>query len=481
MGFKFTPESLVAVHGRLLDSPKLRYKNNTYKEPSNGSWAMHMPVVQFKVAKDLTSWGILNLTWTSKSPTKPPLANGDLPRISVALGKALGRTGITTSRTIGPKKVTVELDGDNYLFKLRNIFNNIAKDPCQLIFVILSDEAPSALYQQVKKLADVAYGIHTVCCLDTKVKDCKDANLGNMALKVNLKLKGINQTVDSPSLNLIKDKKTMVVGIDVTHPSPGSSSIAPSVAGMVASVDDHLGQWPGILRVQQGRKELVSDLKMMLESRLQLWKERNRCLPQNILVYRDGVSDGQYASVLSEELPHLRSACTKFYTNQKPPSFAIIIATKRHHTRFYATDSTGADKSGNPKAGTVVDRGVTDARNWDFFLQSHAALQGTARPAHYYVLLDEIFRKDQKAGPAANQLQMLTQSLCYTFGRATKAVSYCTPAYYADILCERARCYLSELYEDPNAHSTKTAEVLLKEQQDRVTVHGNLKDTMFYI
>ena len=31
----------------------------------------------------------------------------------------------------------------------------------------------------------------------------------------------------------------------------------------------------------------------------------------------------------------------------------------------------------NPKSGTVVDRGVTMEKGWDFFLQAHAALTGT--------------------------------------------------------------------------------------------------------
>lgn len=38
----------------------------------------------------------------------------------------------------------------------------------------------------------------------------------------------------------------------------------------------------------------------------------------------------------------------------------------------------------------------------------------------------------------------LTCGSCYGFGRATKAVSICPPAYYADILAERGRCYLAK-------------------------------------
>jgi hypothetical protein len=46
------------------------------------------------------------------------------------------------------------------------------------------------------------------------------------------------------------------------------------------------------------------------------------------------------------------------------------------------------------KKKSVVVCGVTEARNWDFVMRAHAAIQGTA---HYYVVYDEIFlaRKDE--------------------------------------------------------------------------------------
>ncbi len=33
--------------------------------------------------------------------------------------------------------------------------------------------------------------------------------------------------------------------------------------------------------------------------------------------------------------------------------------------------------------------------------------------------------------------------MCYNYAKATRAISYATPAYYADRLCDRGRVYLS--------------------------------------
>ena len=82
------------------------------------------------------------------------------------------------------------------------------------------------------------------------------------------------------------------------------------------------------------------------------------------------------------------------------------------------TPAEDTDRSSNPQNGTIVDRGVTEVRNWDFFLQAHTALNSTARPAHtalyYYVVHDEIFRSREVRSPhknAADALEELTQGV----------------------------------------------------------------------
>jgi eukaryotic translation initiation factor 2C len=374
----------------------------------------------------------------------------------------------------------------------------ILKTEFLLVILPCMDVGP---YRLVKKTADRNAAVHTVCMIESKLKKQKGKAqyLANVALKFNLKAGGINQRLDEAKLGIISEGKTMVVGIDVTHPSPESRTGAPSIAGVVASVDKYLAQWPAAVGYQSTpRCEMVSGLEGMLLSRLKLWKEKNSTCPENILVYRDGVSEGQYQKVLSEELPLLRQACTRYYSAQDTkrglPRITIIIVGKRHHTRFYPVRAADADSSSNCRNGTVVDRGVTEVRYWHFFLQAHTCLQGTAKPAHYYVILDEIFRGRRPANPAhrnaADVLEELTYNMCFLFGRATKSVSICPPAYYADLVCERARLHMGDVFEplpsdpvdDTSAASASDGNTETQTPEEwKIRIHDAIKNSMYYI
>lgn len=129
-----------------------------------------------------------------------------------------------------------------------------------------------------------------------------------------------------------------------------------------------------------------------------------------------------------------------------------------------------------------MDTGVVDtARNWDFYIQSHTALHGTARPAHYFVLLDEIF-SSFKTLPnpyknASDYLQGITHNMCYLFCRATTSVSIPPPVYYADIACERARRWNSRVFDPSQSEIGGGNEILDKD----VKVNARIAKRMFYI
>ncbi|KAK5139822.1 hypothetical protein LTR04_003318, partial [Oleoguttula sp. CCFEE 6159] len=255
--------------------------------------------------------------------------------------------------------------------RLDNFFRQIGAQRITLaLFVLPGRSIPKPLYSILKTCGDVKHGIHTVCVTEQKWKS-PDYN-ANVALKINMKLGGVNHYIKPEDLKPL-DSKTMVVGIDVTHPSPGSIKGAPSVAGVVASIDGMFAQYLASMRPQQGRVEMVAQLGDMIVERLDVWAKKNQGgLPAKIIVYRDGVSEGQYQTVLEKELTAFQSAFKKKYGAQnKWPQISIIVVGKRHHTRFYPTREEDAAGKGNTKPGTCVDRGVTMERGHDFFLQAH--------------------------------------------------------------------------------------------------------------
>lgn len=486
---------LITVPGRVLQCPEVGYRE-TRLTPMNGSW--NMTSKQCATGAHLHSWTYLRI----KTAPRDAFQNDEhLKRSLDSFMDTLRKIGMTVNANGYRAGTMIELTPNNPLAwddKIENAIRSITlSDPTHvpgLLLVILpSDNA--AIYNRVKLTCDVKVGQLNVCVVGNSFAKINSQYYANVALKVNLKLGGINQYLKRSDLGIIAEDKTMVVGIDVTHPSPGSTSTAPSVSGIVASVNKFLGIWPAAICIQEPGKEMVSALDALLKSRLELWAQNHeRQYPENILVYRDGVSESQYGQVLELELPLLRKACNELYTptqrKEGIPRMTIIVVGKRHHTRFYPTKTEDADQSGNPRNGTVVDRHVTFTYQWDFFLQAHSAIQGTARPAHYFVLLDEIFRRQKVPQPFVNTadvLENLTHNMCYLFGRACRATSHCPASYYADLVCERARRYLSHEF-DPTPGNTPAPSVVEGDVtpppvpvRPDIRIHPRVENTMFYI
>lgn len=153
--------------------------------------------------------------------------------------------------------------------------------------------------------------------------------------------------------------------------------------------------------------------------------------PERILFYRDGVAEGQFAEVMRVEVAALKQAFAKLDATYAP-KLTFVVVQKRHHARFFPMKREDGDRSGNCLPGTVVDTGITHPFEFDFYLQSHAGLLGTSRPAHYCVLHDENKFK-------ADQLQDISYKLCHLYARCTRTVSMVPPAYYAHLIAARAR------------------------------------------
>ena len=77
--------------------------------------------------------------------------------------------------------------------------------------------------------------------------------------------------------------------------------------------------------------------------------------PEKIIIYRDGVSDGQLALVINSEIPQIQKAFGMLDPNYKP-LMAVVIVKKRGNARFFARFGNNLE---NPPCGTIIDSVVT--------------------------------------------------------------------------------------------------------------------------
>lgn len=420
-------KDFVQVQGRVLAAPKLFYHTSSREAeivPSQGAWNLKDKRVE--TGCTVNSWACVVLGRATESEVRAFLQELVITcqDTGVSFSPAARNPPIINGSTNG-----VDAACTQAFDKAEQAF----KTPAQFLLVMLPS-AEAFTYGQVKLCSDTKLNIPSQCMQMKHARRPNKQYCANLCLKINLKLGGTNLSLGK-QLGFVTARPTMVMGADVTHPGIGEMD-KPSIAAVVASYDIKMARYAAAIRVQGMRQEIIQDLASMTQEHLESFEAANRRLPERILFYRDGVSEGQYAQVLNEEVKALKAGCAAYRAGYAP-TLTMVIVQKRHHTRFMTANPQDADRSGNIPAGTVVDTAVTHPTLFDFFLCSHGGIQGTSRPTHYHVIYD-----DHKFTP--DDLQLLSYQLCYTFGRCTRSVSVATPAYYAHLVAFRARFHFND-------------------------------------
>ncbi|KAG9451762.1 hypothetical protein H6P81_004666 [Aristolochia fimbriata] len=440
-------EKLASVEARVLPAPWLKY-HDTGKEkdclPQVGQWNMRNK--KMINGSTVSRWACINFSRSVQESAARAFC-GELVQMCQVSGMEFNPEPVIPIYSAKPEHVEKAL---------KHIFNaslsKLKGKELELLLAILPDNNGS-LYGDLKRICETELGLISQCCLTKHVFKIRKEYLANVSLKINVKMGGRNTVLlDAISwrIPLVSDIPTIIFGADVTHPENGEES-SPSIAAVVASQDwPEVTKYAGLVCAQAHRQELIQDLFKtwhdpvrgtmsggMIRDLLISFRKATGQKPLRIIFYRDGVSEGQFYHVLLYELDAIRKACASLEPNYQPP-VTFVVVQKRHHTRLFASnhkDRSSTDKSGNILPGTVVDSKICHPTEFDFYLCSHAGLQGTSRPAHYHVLWDE-----NKF--TADGIQSLTNNLCYTYARCTRSVSVVPPVYYAHLAAFRARFYM---------------------------------------
>ena len=413
---------MVEMEGRVLPPPTLQYNHGVKvtPPPNRGCWDMRGKT--FFKGVTVTNWAVI---------CTMPERNCSCMKFIQELQHQSKEMGMDMMS----KPTVVHTERRPAYHKFKDLLSE--RKDLNLVIVII-DKGGSD-YQDVKRLGDSESGaaVTTQCLLNRTVKDrCNPVTLGNICLKINARLGGVNSIIDLGTRPpMLKGVPIIIFGADVTHPRSDDTT-SPSIASVVASVDLQGGRYRALHRHQKPRQEIIADLKEMTKDHLlAFYNATDRQKPVKIIFYRDGVSEGQFKAVRFEEIAALQKACTELESDYQP-KITFIVVQKHHRTRFFPkTDQDKVGRSNNVPPGTMVDRTITHPSQFDFYLCSHISNQGTSRPCHYHVLWDD-------SDFSADELQCFSYQLCHMFWRCNRSVSYPAPTYYAHHDAAHARMLL---------------------------------------
>lgn len=425
--------SFEIVDGRVIPPPTVQYRNNCTITPQRGQWrADNASFIQ--INPQPLRWRILNLD----SRTRPDA----IQMFGQNIFQVSKKHGIQLEQFSMQQTYYEPRDLRNAIRQLDSIFDDLKRQKMDFVIVVIS--AMGDHYSKVKQRAELETGLLTQCVKgDTLFRKAGDmSTINNIWLKINAKTNGTNHVLNLGSKPPLIRKRVMYVGADVTHPSPEQTNI-PSVVGVAASYDMEGFRYNCCYRLQNPKDEMIRDLENIIKKQLLQFKACNGALPELIMYFRDGVSEGQFSEILTIELNAIQSAIAATGTNAKV-AVTFIVVQKRHHARFFPTRGTETEgKNQNLPPGTVVDKHITAPNQYQFFLISHQAVQGVAKPTKYCVLYDDV-----NSDP--DELQAVTYALCHMFARCNRSVSYPAPTYYAHLAAFRGRVYIKDRRLDMN-------------------------------
>ena len=409
------------TQARLLKNPEISYSNGKINPGVTGRWDLRGKKFVTPNSTPLKSWAFVV---TESCIDKPGLDNfiKVFSQVYQGHGGRLERPPQVYSFPRG--KDLGDLTREAYFATGKN-----AQATPQIIFYILREKT-AFTYQRMKKNSDCRWACLTQMLNVNHVRKAQPQYCSNVCMKVNSKLGGQTSRIPGVgSASAFFKVPTMMIGVDVSHGAAGTEMA--SMAAMSVSMDKDAATYCAAVQTNGTRREILTPENVigMLGDLVKTWRTRNGTDPQHVYYFRDGVAEGQFSHVMDLEVENVKE-CFRQVTG-KVPKITAVVATKRHHVRFFPEKG---DKNGNPLPGTLVEREVTHPFHYDFYLCSHVAIQGTARPVHYHVIHDEI-------KPSSDDLQKMIYQQCYQYARSTTPVSLHPAVYYAHLASARARAH----------------------------------------
>ncbi|XP_028171240.1 piwi-like protein Ago3 [Ostrinia furnacalis] len=395
-GLSIAPET-INITARTLPPEPIHFGNNV-KIPGKPEAEWNNEVTRNAVmqAVDILRWVVLH-TPRDKDVTTNFLDT--LKRSCRPMGIVVGN----------PEVICLPSDrSDCYTAALRKCFSTALQ-----LVVVICPTARDDRYATIKKLccAEKPVASQVINARTIMNQQKIRAITQKILLQMNCKLGGTLWNITIPF------KSAMIIGIDSYH---DASRKKKSVCAFVASYNQPMTHWYSKAVFQDRGQEIVDHLKICLVDSLKYYLRTNGCLPDRIIIYRDGVGDGQFKVIKDFEIPQMQ-VCFSLMGETYKPTLTYVVVQKRINTRIFMKNHKGYD---NPYPGTVVDHAITRRDWYDFLIVSQKVNQGTVTPTHYVVIHDD-------SGMTPDQCQRLTYKMCHLYYNWPGTVRVPAPCQYA--------------------------------------------------
>ncbi|XP_050437858.1 piwi-like protein Siwi [Adelges cooleyi] len=369
--------NLVEVTGRVLNFEPIYSNSKNYSGGEEADWTKHLRMLPMYMCAVVKCWVVV-----------APVQN--IQEVNNFV-KSLERAAKQMYFTL-PQPVMVPLQDvrpDTIICSLEQVINQ--RNPLIILCVI---PPRGQLYAVIKRKLCVDRAVPSQVVLLKNVQKNNLSVATKIAIQLNCKLGG------APWLVKIPKKGMMIVGYDVYHTQKGKKKI--SFGALIATMGDTHTNIFSCVEPHEVGEELSNHFAATISKALLTYKSINGCLPSCIVVFRDGVGEGQIQYVQKIEIRLFKAAIKEFYGDAGVP-MTFVIVTKRISARFFTKHNIR-----NPPAGTVVDTVVTDPTKYDFYLVSQHSRQGTVSPTHYQIIEDTL-------NLPPDHMQKLTFKLCHMY------------------------------------------------------------------
>lgn len=291
--------------------------------------------------------------WTSALRSNPMINMADLSNWVVIVPSKMARSansfiemclkaaGGMSWRIARPRFVEINDDRPHtYSQQLQQLFHQ--GKPQLLMCVVPNNKADR--YSFIKKKCSVENAVPSQVILARNLESKGAMSIATkVVIQLNCKLGGAPWIVNIPVQHM------MIIGYDVCHdPKDKRKSFGATVCSLDKGVSRHFSQ----VSAHTAGEELSNDFALSIVKGCKAYRQIHNVFPSRLIVYRDGVGEGQINYVYEHEVQMIIKMLQDHIYKDQELKLTFIIVTKRIQMRIF-------ENGRNPPPGTVVDDVIT--------------------------------------------------------------------------------------------------------------------------